>query len=76
LATHNSELFVYRDEWGAKSTDLGATFQPNIMLNPDDTEDQMNPALAVDAGCVVGASWRDNAAANSFNVHTIFLPVW
>ena len=65
------------DIYGAKSVDLGASFEPNIQVNPeDDSEDQMNPALAVDAGCVVGATWRDNVAGNQFDVHTTFMPVW
>lgn len=64
------------DIYGAKSVDLGETFEPNIMINPDATEDQMNPALAVDAACVVGATWRDNVGSDKFNIRTTFLPAW
>ena len=62
--------------WGTKSTDKGATFEPNIQVSPQAPEDQMNPALAVDPQCVVGAVWRDSETNGSFDVRGTFLPVW
>ena len=64
------------DVYGARSTDGGATFEANIKINPTTTEDQMNPALAVDETCVIGVSWRDSATNSKFDISATFLPSW
>jgi len=62
--------------WGAKSSDGGASFEPNKQISPKAPEDQMNPAIAVDPSCVVGVVWRDSETNGMFDINATFLPLW
>jgi len=64
------------DIYGARSTDAGLSFDSNIMLNPTEEGDQMNPSIGVDKSCAVGVACRDSATNNKFDIRAAFLPLW
>ncbi|MFH1532414.1 MAG: hypothetical protein ABIK09_16945 [Pseudomonadota bacterium] len=64
------------DIYGARRIPGAPGFDANILINPQTDEDQMNPALGVDPGCVVGVTWRDNGVNSQFDIKATFLPLW
>jgi len=43
--------------FAARTTDGGLTWSKNEATAKDLNEDEMNPAIAVDKGCVIGVTW-------------------
>lgn len=61
------------DVYIARSTDGGLTWSKNEAVASDLAEDEMNPAIAVDKGCVIGVAWRDSTKNSNFDIGTAYL---
>ena len=61
------------DVYAARSTDGGLTWGKNEAVAKDLQGDEMNPAITVDAGCVIGVAWRDSTKNPSFDIGLTFL---
>lgn len=56
----------------ARSVDGGLTWSKNEVIAGDVPGDEMNPAIAVDASCVVGVAWRDSTKNANFDIGTAY----
>ncbi|MCO4760192.1 MAG: hypothetical protein KC502_01730 [Myxococcales bacterium] len=61
------------DVYAARSIDGGLTWSKNEAIAKDLAEDEMNPAIAVDKGCVIGVAWRDSTKNKNFDIGLQFL---
>lgn len=61
------------DVYIARSLDGGLTWSKNEAVAGNLTGDEMNPAIAVDATCVIGVAWRDSVVNPNFDIGTACL---
>jgi hypothetical protein len=64
------------DIYGTYSADNGQTFLANQAATLETDDDQMNPAISVDASCMIGVTWREAVTNPSFDIYAAFYPTW
>ncbi len=61
------------DIYAARSPDGGLTWSANEAIANDLAGDEMNPAIAVGAGCTIGVAWRDSVTNEQFDIGTTYV---